>query len=327
MAAAAAAAAERRPVVVTFRPKVASARWPSCGPLPASGAEEIPAKRLAVVHALRHAWRGYEAIAWGSDEMKPLARRGAGGYGLGLMILDALDVLWLAGLKEDFHKGVQWVRGSLNLVRPHTPRTIAFALAAQAALALRRSPCGARPAAHGLRRLVRASAACLPRRRWAAARGPASPHREASIRSPSSRRLSAALRGCSRRTSSPMSPCCSRRRPTSVAASPKAFESPSGLPYTQISLGSGSHSIPSWLGGNVLLAEIGTSQMEFVALAKHTGRKEFRDKALKVFDVLDREGRPARRRRRPPVAHPHPARVGQAARLHDLMGCDGRLVL
>ena len=69
----------------------------------------------------------------------------------------------------------------------------------------------------------------------------------------------------------------------------RAFDSPSGLPYTSISLGSGAHSIPSWLGGNVLLAELGTCQMEFVALAEHSGKREFRDKALRIFDVRGRQ--------------------------------------
>jgi len=87
--------------------------------LPIAGSEQVPAKRLAVVHALRHAWRGYESMAWGADELKPLTRQGTGGYKLGLMILDNLDVLWLAGLHDDFRKGVQWVRESLNLDGQH----------------------------------------------------------------------------------------------------------------------------------------------------------------------------------------------------------------
>ena len=36
-------------------------------------------------------------------------------------------------------------------------------------------------------------------------------------------------------------------------------------------------------------------QLEFFALAKHTGRQEFRDKAQRVIDVLDREGGPPSR--------------------------------
>ena len=38
----------------------------------------------------------------------------------------------------------------------------------------------------------------------------------------------------------------------------KAFATPSGLPYTTISLASGQHAIPGWTGGNLLLAEVGT---------------------------------------------------------------------
>ena len=40
----------------------------------------------------------------------------------------------------------------------------------------------------------------------------------------------------------------------------KAFASPSGLPYTTISLSTGQHTVPSWTGGNLLLAEVGTVQ-------------------------------------------------------------------
>jgi hypothetical protein len=65
--------------------------------------------------------------------------------------------------------------------------------------------------------------------------------------------------------------------PSSGTKLGRAFESPSGLPYTQISLGTGEHAIPTWLGGNVLLAEIGTSQMEFVSLAEHSGIRRFRE--------------------------------------------------
>ena len=72
----------------------------------------------------------------------------------------------------------------------------------------------------------------------------------------------------------------------------RAFEAPSGLPYTTINLATGGHTVPSWLGGNLLLAEVGTSQMEFVSLSKHSGDPKFRQKALHVFDVLDREGGP-----------------------------------
>ena len=49
----------------------------------------------------------------------------------------------------------------------------------------------------------------------------------------------------------------------------KAFSSPSGMPYAQISLATGSGSAPSWTGGSLLLAEVGTVQIEFFSLAQH----------------------------------------------------------
>jgi len=70
----------------------------------------------------------------------------------------------------------------------------------------------------------------------------------------------------------------------------KAFVGPMGLPKTQINLASGSSSLSGWLGGNVLLAEIGTVQLEFFALARHTGNDKFRAIAQKVIDVLDQNG-------------------------------------
>ena len=45
----------------------------------------------AVVNALRHAWKGYEAHAWGADELKPVSRGRTDWVGLGLTIIDSLD--------------------------------------------------------------------------------------------------------------------------------------------------------------------------------------------------------------------------------------------
>jgi hypothetical protein len=62
------------------------------------------------------------------------------------------------------------------------------------------------------------------------------------------------------------------------------------MPLSAISLATGEHSVPSWLRGNVLLAEVGTVQLEFAALAAHSGQHELRAKADRVFDVLDKNG-------------------------------------
>lgn len=86
----------------------------SASDLSLSGTAQVAEKRQAVVQALQWSWGAYEKFAWGFDELKPVSRRGADWVGLGLTILDSLDVLWMAGLKDDFAKGVQWVRKSLS---------------------------------------------------------------------------------------------------------------------------------------------------------------------------------------------------------------------
>jgi mannosyl-oligosaccharide alpha-1,2-mannosidase len=48
-----------------------------------------------------------------------------------------------------------------------------------------------------------------------------------------------------------------------------AFKTPSGMPWAQIDLGSGSGSAATWTGGQLILAEIGTVQMEFTTLSRH----------------------------------------------------------
>jgi mannosyl-oligosaccharide alpha-1,2-mannosidase len=198
--------------------------------LPVSGSEASESKRAAVVGAIRHAWGGYVKYAWGADELKPISKRSTDWIGLGLTILDSLDVLWMAGLTDEFTKGVEWIRQSLDFRKQRmvsffetTIRCLgglvtAYELSGDAVLLEKATDLGERLG--------------------------------------------------------------------------KAFATPSGLPYTTISLASGQHAIPGWTGGNLLLAEVGTVQLEFFALAKHSGRQEFHDKAQKVIDVLDQNGGP-----------------------------------
>ena len=82
--------------------------------LSTSGDESVDLKQAAVVHAIRHAWKGYEAHAFGADELKPLSGAKNDWIGLGLTILDSLDVLWMAGLRAEHDKGLAWVRSSLR---------------------------------------------------------------------------------------------------------------------------------------------------------------------------------------------------------------------
>jgi len=76
-----------------------------------------------------------------------------------------------------------------------------------------------------------------------------------------------------------------------------AFGTGLGLPLSQINLANGVKKTSSWTGGSVLLAEVGTIQLEFQSLSDRLGSedtRDFGDLASKVFETLDpqREGGP-----------------------------------
>lgn len=55
-------------------------------------------RRDAVKAAMLHAWRGYEAHAWGFDELCPVSQKGKNDFGgLGATIIDSLDTLYMLG--------------------------------------------------------------------------------------------------------------------------------------------------------------------------------------------------------------------------------------
>ncbi len=66
--------------------------------------KELRESRLDEVRdAFSHAWKGYKQEAWGHDELRPIT----GGYktpfcGWAATMVDALDTLWIMGLKEEF---------------------------------------------------------------------------------------------------------------------------------------------------------------------------------------------------------------------------------
>ncbi|XP_066896342.1 endoplasmic reticulum mannosyl-oligosaccharide 1,2-alpha-mannosidase-like isoform X2 [Kogia breviceps] len=63
----------------------------------------------AVVAAFRHAWAGYRKFAWGHDELKPVSKSFSEWFGLGLTLIDALDTMWILGLKKEFEEARRWV--------------------------------------------------------------------------------------------------------------------------------------------------------------------------------------------------------------------------
>lgn len=54
----------------------------------------------AVREAFTHAWKGYKNFSWGHDELKPISKSYGEWFGLGLTLIDALDTMWILGLKE-----------------------------------------------------------------------------------------------------------------------------------------------------------------------------------------------------------------------------------
>lgn len=62
-----------------------------------------------MVDAFLHAWAGYRKFAWGHDELKPLTRSFSEWFGLGLTLIDALDTMWILGLKKEFQEARNWV--------------------------------------------------------------------------------------------------------------------------------------------------------------------------------------------------------------------------
>ncbi|CAI9175174.1 unnamed protein product [Rangifer tarandus platyrhynchus] len=72
------------------------------------------ARQKAVVDAFLHAWAGYRKFAWGHDELKPLTRSFSEWFGLGLTLVDALDTMWILGLKKEFQEARKWVSRKLR---------------------------------------------------------------------------------------------------------------------------------------------------------------------------------------------------------------------
>ncbi|XP_060763373.1 mannosidase, alpha, class 1B, member 1b [Neoarius graeffei] len=82
---------------------------------PESEDSSVVESRLeAVREAFRHAWKGYKEFAWGHDELKPISKSYTEWFGLGLTLIDALDTMWILGLKKEFEEARQWVATHLS---------------------------------------------------------------------------------------------------------------------------------------------------------------------------------------------------------------------
>lgn len=65
-----------------------------------------------------------------------------------------------------------------------------------------------------------------------------------------------------------------------------AFDSPSGIPYSNINLKSGYASNHHWSHNTAVLSEFGSMHLEFIYLSYLTGDPKYRDKVMKIRNVI-----------------------------------------
>ncbi|KAB2093335.1 hypothetical protein ES319_A02G090300v1 [Gossypium barbadense] len=67
-----------------------------------------------------------------------------------------------------------------------------------------------------------------------------------------------------------------------------AWDTTTGIPYNVINLAHGNAHNPGWAGGQSILADSGTEQLEFIALSQRTGDPKYQDKVEKVIVALNK---------------------------------------
>ncbi|XWS20644.1 hypothetical protein CRYUN_Cryun31cG0120400 [Craigia yunnanensis] len=67
-----------------------------------------------------------------------------------------------------------------------------------------------------------------------------------------------------------------------------AWETPTGIPYNVINLAHGNAHNHGWTGGQSILADSGTEQLEFIALSQRTGDPKYQEKVEKVIVALNK---------------------------------------
>ncbi|KAK4480775.1 hypothetical protein RD792_011626 [Penstemon davidsonii] len=67
-----------------------------------------------------------------------------------------------------------------------------------------------------------------------------------------------------------------------------AWNTPSGIPYNIINLAHGNPHNPGWTGGDSILADSGTEQLEFIALSQRTGDPKYQQKVEDVILELNK---------------------------------------
>jgi len=80
--------------------------------------ELMSSQQSAVAEAVAHSWKGYRKFSFGLDELHPLSKQGGDwftGAGMGLTLVDSLDLLWLVGDDQAFQEAKEWVATEMVL--------------------------------------------------------------------------------------------------------------------------------------------------------------------------------------------------------------------
>ncbi|KAL6090643.1 hypothetical protein STEG23_028364, partial [Scotinomys teguina] len=71
-----------------------------------------------VSQMMNHAWNNYKRYAWGLNELKPISKEGHSsslfGNIKGATIVDALDTLFIMGMKTEFQEAKSWIKKYLD---------------------------------------------------------------------------------------------------------------------------------------------------------------------------------------------------------------------
>ena len=78
---------------------------------------------------MQHAWGGYAKHGWGKNEVRPVSLRGHtasifGSTSMGATVVDALDTLYIMGMKDEFEKAREWVVENLDFNRMVSLKTL-----------------------------------------------------------------------------------------------------------------------------------------------------------------------------------------------------------
>lgn len=183
-------------------------------------------RRFHVLNGMKHIWKNYKEKAFGADELHPVSGTTSQNWGgMGTTLVDALDTLWLMGMKDEFYDARDWVRDNLK----HSPPGDVSVF-------------------------------------------------ETTIRSLGGLLSAYDLSG---------DKVFLEKAEDLGKKLQKAYNTKSGLPHGSVNLQSGSSHNFGWYGGNFILAEIGTQQIEYRYLSHATGNPEYAKKSDRVFEVLE----------------------------------------